>query len=234
MKKDNYVKAVYSVFFVGLVIMTITVFILLKYMNVTNFFDNLDSFYSFFMIGFLIAFCLTKLLEWPLRNERGGKAFFIFYVITTIGQYVFIGALIGGVVLMSKGMGLINIEINATITTTVIFGVLTLSGLKGDSKPKEYPIVNNIFVSTVAVLIVNLFLKSNLVSIIVDIVLIIVLSIFIHEDAIKIKNRIINFKGNTIMKYTYIFHDASNLIFDFILLWLNIEDLMVRGQNKDN
>lgn len=234
MKKDNYVKAVYSVFFVGLVIMTITVFILLKYMNVTNFFDNLDSFYSFFMIGFLIAFCLTKLLEWPLRNERGGKVFFIFYVITTIGQYVFIGALIGGVVLMSKGMGLINIEINATITTTVIFGVLTLSGLKGDSKPKEYPIINNIFVSTVAVLIVNLFLKSNLVSIIVDIVLIIVLSIFIHEDAIKIKNRIINFKGNTIMKYTYIFHDASNLIFDFILLWLSIEDLMVRGQNKDD
>ena len=135
---------------------------------------------------------------------------------------------------MSKGMGLINIEINATITTTVIFGVLTLSGLKGDSKPKEYPIVNNIFVSTVAVLIVNLFLKSNLVSIIVDIVLIIVLSIFIHEDAIKIKNRIINFKGNTIMEYTYIFHDASNLIFDFILLWLSIEDLMVRGQNKDD
>lgn len=47
MKKENYVKAVYSVFFVGLVIMTITVFILLKYMDVTNFFDNLDSFYSF-------------------------------------------------------------------------------------------------------------------------------------------------------------------------------------------
>lgn len=36
------------------------------------------------------------------------------------------------------------------------------------------------------------------------------------------------------MKYTYIFHDASNLIFDFILLWLSIEDLMVRGQNKDD
>lgn len=78
MKKENYVKAVYSVFFVGLVIMMITVFILLKYMDVTNFFDNLDSFYSFFMIGFLIAFFLTKLLEWSLRNERGGEGIFYF------------------------------------------------------------------------------------------------------------------------------------------------------------
>lgn len=232
MKKENYVKAVYSVFFVGLIIITAMNFILLKYVDVTNFFDNIDSFYSFFMIGFLIAFCLTKLLEWPLKNERGGKVLFLFYVIATIGQYVFIGSLIGGIVLMSKGMGLINIEINATIVTTVIFGVLTLTGLKGDSKPKEHPIVNNIFISSVAVLIANLFLKSNLVSIIVDIVLIIVLSVFIHQDAIKIKSRMINFRGNTIMKYTYIFHDASNLIFDFILLWLNIEDLMFRGSNE--
>lgn len=230
MKKESYVKAVYSVFFAGLVIITIMNFILLKYVDVTYFFDNLDSFYSFFMIGFLIAYCLTKLLEWPLKNERGGKVLFLFYGIATIGQYVFIGALIGGIVLM----GLINIEINATVVTTVIFGVLTLSGLKEDSKPKEHPIVNNIFISSVAVLIVNLFLKSNLVSIIVDIVLIIVLSVFIHQDAIKIKNRMIDFRGNTIMKYTYIFHDASNLIFDFIFLWLSIEDLMSKSQNKDD
>lgn len=68
MKKDNYVKAVYSVFFVGLVIMTITVFILLKYMDVTNFFDNLDSFYSFFYDRFSDCLLPYKVIGMAIKK----------------------------------------------------------------------------------------------------------------------------------------------------------------------
>lgn len=242
MKKNNYVKAVYEVFFIGLILSVSVVFLLLKYVNLNVFFGTYNSYGdflypSYIVIGFFISNSVMDIFESRLKKEKGGRILFGLYVIVTIIFNVFSAAMTGFIALCFKYMHFPNVIYQALLSVTVVFGVATFFGIKSKTSDKNHPILNSIFISSVIVLFINLFIESNLISIIVDIVSIICVSAFVYYDAIKIKSRLASreiSENKKILYYTYVLSDATNLVMDFTMLWEDIADLIFKSQSDDD
>lgn len=133
---------------------------------------------------------------------------------------------------MFKDVGWNNIIQYTFWITVVVFISITIWGFLTKRKDYDHPILNYCFIGSVVVGIFNIFWGWSWLNIILDIIDIIIVSLFIYFDTIKIKQharKVMTFSKK--VKFLNVLKDAGNIYLDFLVIWLSLFDLMAESED---
>ena len=227
MKKEiKYSLSVYIMFSIELLINIATIWFCEKSFN-PNGFSNV-IFNKYFNV-FLIIAVIIGIIEEFFINERieKGKAGPSILAIQ-IPTYVVCCILMGLPVAALDDIMKSNIILYAFWITFMIFLSTTIWGFVTKRKNYHHPILSRIFIGSC---VISVFWSWNWVNIIIDVIDLVVVSLFIYLNTIKIKQHAKeDLDDNSSLKLLSILMDSNAIYMNFMLIWADITDLMVRAE----
>ena len=154
------------------------------------------------------------------------------YIFTISCENLIYGMMVAWLDCMFKDVGWNNIIQYTFWITVVVFISITIWGSLTKRKDYDHPILNYCFIGSVVVGIFNIFWGWSWLNIILDIIDIIIVSLFIYFDTIKIKQharKVMTFSKK--VKFLNILKDAGNIYLDFLVIWSSLFDLMAESED---
>lgn len=234
MKKEiKYSLSVYIMFSIELLINIATIWFCEKSFN-PKWFSNV-IFNKYFNV-FLIIAVIIGIIEEFFINERieKGKAGPSILAIQ-IPTYVVCCILMGLPMAALDDIMKSNIILYAFWITFMIFLSTTIWGFVTKRKNYHHPILSRIFIGSCVISVFNVFWGWNWVNIIIDVIDLVVVSLFIYLNTIKIKQHAKeDLDDNSSLKLLSILMDSNAIYMNFMLIWADITDLMVRAETDSN
>ena len=156
----------------------------------------------------------------------------LLYIFTISCENLIYGMMVAWLDCMFKDVGWNNIIQYTFWITVVVFISITIWGFLTKRKDYDHPILNYCFIGSVVVGIFNIFWGWSWLNIILDIIDIIIVSLFIYFDTIKIKQharKVMTFSKR--VKFLNILKDAGNIYLDFLVIWSSLFDLMAESED---
>lgn len=230
----NYILSVYTVFIIELLTLICSMafsesFLGLNALSIDDLHSNIISL-AVASAFFILVDCIVE-LQWIDKN-KGGIIVILLYIFTISCENLIYGMAVACLDCMFKDVGWNNIIQYTFWITVVVFVSITIWGFLTKRKDYDHPILNYCFIGSVVVGIFNIFWGWSWLNIILDIIDIIIVSLFIYFDTIKIKQharKVMNFSKK--VKFLNILKDAGNIYLDFLVIWSSLFDLMAESED---
>lgn len=230
----NYILSVYTVFIIELLTLICSMafsesFLGLNTLSIDDLHSNIISL-AIASAFFILVDCIVE-LQWIDKN-KGGIIVILLYIFTISCENLIYGMAVACLDCMFKDVGWNNIIQYTFWITVVVFVSITIWGFLTKRKDYDHPILNYCFIGSVVVGIFNIFWGWSWLNIILDIIDIIIVSLFIYFDTIKIKQharKVMNFSKK--VKFLNILKDAGNIYLDFLVIWSSLFDLMAESED---
>ena len=230
----NYILSVYTVFIIELLTLICSMafsesFLGLNTLSIDDLHSNIISL-AVACAFFILVDCIVE-LQWIDKN-KGGIIVILLYIFTISCENLIYGMAVACLDCMFKDVGWNNIIQYTFWITVVVFVSITIWGFLTKRKDYDHPILNYCFIGSVVVGIFNIFWGWSWLNIILDIIDIIIVSLFIYFDTIKIKQharKVMNFSKK--VKFLNILKDAGNIYLDFLVIWSSLFDLMAESED---
>ncbi|MGX5377885.1 Bax inhibitor-1 family protein [Ligilactobacillus sp. LYQ135] len=236
MRRQNtrkYIELTYLLFIVGIAIIFMSIYFTEKIFS--NNYILSEGFFRNIAIA-VLSLCIVDItVKRRLRSGEGGYPQFLIIVVYSIILYILwgMGFAIVDVALTAMHIGYIFSYSFITASAIFIATVIVSFSKKAKYSNKTYFILSLFLLDMIIIDIINYFLGWNWVHIIIDIVGIILFTLFVYFDSIKLRLTIkeyLNNSRNKIQLYTVIILSADKLLLDFINIWVSIADLMMRSE----
>ena len=230
----NYILSVYTVFIIELLTLICSMafsesFLGLNTLSIDDLHSNIISL-AVACAFFILVDCI---IEWRwIDKNKGGIIVILLYIFTISCENLIYGIAVACLDCMFKDVGWNNIIQYTFWITVVVFVSITIWGFLTKRKDYDHPILNYCFIGSVVVGIFNIFWGWSWLNIILDIIDIIIVSLFIYFDTIKIKQharKVMNFSKK--VKFLNILKDAGNIYLDFLVIWSSLFDLMAESED---
>lgn len=236
-RQSKYILAVYATFSIELLFNIVTMWFcedILCWNQITTF-DDLESKLKILAMVFIPVGVIKGLFDEILDKERNDLLILFCYLIVTLILCFFYGSIFTLVDVGSKILGLHNIISYALCITVLIFISMTIWGFLTKRKDYHHPILNNIFIGSFIISIFNMFWGWSWLNIIIDIVDLVVVSLFIYLDTIEIKQHSKELmQVNKKREFLNIIKDATDIYVEFMFIWLDLVDLMTEAVDDSN
>lgn len=128
---------------------------------------------------------------------------------------------------ISKSVANSHVILYAFWITFVIFLSTTIGGFLTKRKDYKHPILSRIFIIS----IFNMFWGWNWINIIIDVIDLVVFSLFIYLNTVEIKQHAKELLvSKSILEISNVLKDANDIYLDFVFIWVDIADLMARAE----
>ncbi|WP_283597071.1 Bax inhibitor-1 family protein [Ligilactobacillus aviarius] len=230
----NYILSVYTVFIIELLTLICSMAFCERFLGFNTLsMGELQSNGDPILIVAIFFILIDCVIEWRWIDKNKGKIIVILLYIFTIScENLIYGMMLALLDCMFKDVGWNNIIQYTFWITVVVFISITIWGFLTKRKDYNHPILNYCFIGSVVVGIFNIFWGWSWLNIILDIVDIIIVSLFIYFDTIKIKQhakRVITFSKK--VKFLNVLKDASGIYLDFLVIWSSLFDLMAESED---
>lgn len=236
MKNEKYTLLVYTVFGIELLINIFFMYFFEKILNWNLLtFKDIDSNMKMIGIG-LVFFVVIRLFLEKIINKIKTNFLLVFcYSILCLVLCCFYGALLAIADAVCRIIKFHNIVAYTFWITILVFIGITIGGYLTKGKNYNHPILNNIFIGSFVILLFNMFWGWNWVNIIIDIVDLIIVSLFIYLDTIKIRQHAKKLtQVSKEDKLLNILRDATDIYEDFIFIWIDLIDLLAQSVNDSD
>lgn len=232
----KYVLSVYVVFILELLTLICSMafsesFLGFNTLSINELQNNID--YIVVVAAFFILIDCVIESRW-IDKDKGGIIVISLYIFTTSCENLTYGMLVACLDCISKCVGWSNIIQYTFWITTLIFISITIWGFLTKRKDYNHPILNYCFIGSIVVGIFNIFWGWSWLNIILDIIDIIIVSLFIYFDTIKIKQhakKVTTFSKK--VRFLKVLKDAGDIYLDFLLIWSSFMDLMAESESED-
>lgn len=232
-KQGKYILAVYATFSIELLFNIVTMWFcgdILHWNQITT----IDGFYSKLKMvaTVIISAGILKALFDEVLNKKENSLLTLFgYSVVTLILCFGYGASFALVDVIIRIIGLHhNIISYALYITVLIFTSMTIWGFLTKRRDYHHPILSNIFIGTFIISLFNMFWGWSWVNIIIDIIDLVVVSLFIYLDTIEIKQHSKEMmQVNKKRKLLNIIKDATDIYVEFMFIWLDLVDLMTEA-----
>lgn len=237
MRRQNtrkYIELTYLLFIVGIAIIFMSIYFTERIFS--NNYILSEGFFRNVVISSLLLCVVDIGARKRLNKGKGGYFQFGVVILYFISSYILwgMGFAIVDVALTAMHIGYIFSYSFITASAIFIATVIVSFSKKAKYSNKTYFILSLFLLDIIIIDIINYFLGWNWVHIIIDIVSIILFTLFVYFDSIKLRLTIkeyLNNSRNKIQLYTAIILNADKLLLDFINIWVSIADLMVRSED---
>lgn len=232
-KQSKYILSVYIGFIFQLLTVIFSMLVCEKfsYLRLLSF-ENLKSQIDSFCVIALVFIGINTVIEWFwISEDKGGTVLISFYMLTVLCENIIYGTLLGGLDLMIKILNLPNVIQYAFWVTVTIFIGITIWAFFSNRKEYDHPVLSYCYAGIVIAGIFNTFWGWTWFDIVIDIISIIIVSFFIYFDTIKIKQhakKVATFSKK--VRFLNVLEDASSIYLDFLVIWINITDLMLDSE----
>ncbi|MGX5377886.1 Bax inhibitor-1 family protein [Ligilactobacillus sp. LYQ135] len=232
----RYIELTYALFIIGILIIFSSVY-LTEQIFPNSYILSEDYFYTIAICS--LSLCIVDIkVKRRLREGKGGCVQFFIVSIYFIISYIIFGMGFAILYVAAKSVHLSYIMTYSFIIASAIFISTVIVSFRKNAKynNKTYFIFNVLLIDVIIISFINYFLGWNWVHIIIDIVSIILFTLFVYFDSIKLRMIIKEYLDNSrskIQLYTAIILSADKLLLDFINIWVSIVDLMVRSEDDD-
>ncbi|WP_283599113.1 Bax inhibitor-1 family protein [Ligilactobacillus aviarius] len=227
--KNKYILAVYTTFSIELLINIATIIFCERNFDSKYFSHAILNQYSniLIIISALLGFIQFFIIEERIKNKKAGILSLLVLIPICLTQCIFIGILFAALALGTN----FRIVLYAFLITFMIFLSMTIWGFLSKRTSYHHPILSRIFIGSCVVSVFNMFWGWSWINLIVDVIDLIVVSLFIYLDTIKIKQHAEKFRDdNLILKELNALMDAFYIYMDFALIWADVADLMARTE----
>lgn len=234
--KNKYILAVYTIFSIELLINIATMWFcenILRWNQLT--FDGIESKFKLIVIVFIPMGIIKVLMDGELDKEQKNSSnillYLFYYPIITLILGFCNGALFTLVDVACGIIGLHNIVLYAFYITALVFLSMTIWGFLTQRKDYHHPILSNIFIGSIVISLFNMFWGWSWVNIIIDIVDLIIVSLFIYLDTIEIKQHSKKLmQADKKYRVLNILKDATNIYGEFVFIWIDLINLMLETE----
>lgn len=232
----RYIELTYALFIIGILIIFSSVYLTEQIFS--NSYILSEGFFRNIAIA-VLSLCIVDItVKRRLREGKGGYVQFFIVSIYFIISYILFGMGFAILYVAAKNVHLSYIMTYSFIIASAIFISTVIVSFRKNAKynNKTYFILNVLLIDVIIISFINYFLGWNWVHIIIDIVSIILFTLFVYFDSIKLRMIIKEYLDNSrskIQLYTAIILSADKLLLDFINIWVSIVDLMVRSEDDD-
>lgn len=235
MKQNRkYILAVYTVFILELLTLICSMAFCERFLGFNTLsMDELQSNEDSILIVAIFFILIDCVIEWRwIDKNKGGIIVILLYIFTTSCVNLIYGMMLALLDCMFKDVGWNNIISYTFWITVVVFISITIWGFLTKRKDYNHPILNYCFIGSVVVGIFNIFWGWSWLNIILDIVDIIIVSLFIYFDTIKIKQhakKVMTFSKK--VKLLNVLKDTGDIYLDFLVIWSSLFDLMAESED---
>lgn len=236
-RTTKYIKLTYLLFIIGIAIIFMGIYFTEKFFS--NNYILSDEFFCNTAIAILSLCIVDIIVTRRLRNGKGGYIQLFIVSIYFIISYIFFGMIFATVYVALKEVHLGYIFSYSFIIASAIFiaTVMVSFSKKARYNNKLYFVLNVLLTDVIIISFINYFLGWNWLHIVIDIVSIILFTVFVYFDSIKLRITIKEYLDNSknkIQLYTAIILIADKLLLDFANIWISITDLMIRAEIDDD
>lgn len=227
--EKDYVLLVYIVFGIELLINILFMIFYKKILNwdQLTFDGGIESSIKSIGIGLIPIVIVRLVIEIRIIKDKVNKSLVWCYLILILMLCCLYGAMLAVVDTICNIVNFNNVVEYTFWITVVIFMGMTIGGYFTQRKNYNHPILNNVFIGSFIIFVFNMFWGWNWVNIIIDIVDLVIVSLFIYLDTIKIKQHAKELTQiNKTGRILNILRDATDIYEDFIFIWIDLIDLI--------
>lgn len=233
-QSKNYILAVYTIFSIELLTLVCSMAFCESFLgfNTLSFSKLYSSRDSIFTVVFFIIL-IDCMMEWLwIDKYKGGITVILAYIFIISCENLAYGMMIAWLDCLFRVVGLKGIIQYTFWITVVVFISITIWGFLTKNREYNHPILNYCFIGSFVVGIFNIFWDWSWLNIILDIIDIIIVSLFIYFDTIKIKQhakKVTTYSKK--VKFLNMLQDANGIYMDFLLIWASLFDLIAESED---
>lgn len=141
------------------------------------------------------------------------------------------GVVVASADCIAKSVANSHIILYAFWITFVIFLSTTIGGFLTKRKDYKHPILSRIFIGSFVISIFNMFWGWNWINIIIDVIDLVVVSLFIYLNTVEIKQNAKELLvSKPILKISNVLKDANGIYLEFVFIWGDVADLIARTE----
>lgn len=231
--KNKYVLAVYATFSIELLINIATIWFCEKKFSFQNFPDMIfnQHFNTVMIIAIIIGGIEEFFINDQIKKEKTGIPLILVQVLTYIACCILMGVVVASADCIAKSVANSHIILYAFWITFVIFLSTTIGGFLTKRKDYKHPILSRIFIGSFVISIFNMFWGWNWINIIIDVIDLVVVSLFIYLNTVEIKQNAKELLvSKPILKISNVLKDANGIYLEFVFIWGDVADLIARTE----